>query len=178
MQTPASGRGEVRIALFQYTLWDFEFDIAYFKGDPTVPNSPYVQLVGFYGAVKGMADDWLFLDPFDNTVTGATFGFGDGNTKQFPIIRTIGSAGPVDLIQNFVSPPQIYVGGVLQSGTYSIDSYGTCTFASAPAMSAILQWTGSFYFRCRFSEDSLSDLQFDLYQISSIKSLKFQSILL
>ena len=71
-----------------------------------------------------------------------------------------GFGGGIDLVQNFNGTPLIYIGGVASGpSNWSIDSNGIITFNSAPALGSVLTWSGSFYFRCRFDEDSLSGLK-------------------
>jgi hypothetical protein len=56
------------------------------------------------------------------------------------------------------STPLIYIGGVLKTTPtdYSIGSTGLVTFTSPPASAAVLTWTGTYYRRVRFEEQSLS----------------------
>src|SRR3954462_2704892 len=61
---------------------------------------------------------------------------------------------------------------------YSIDSLGVVTFNTAPANSTVLAWSGKYYFRCRFSDDSLSELTQIFTNIWQVASIKFQSIIL
>lgn len=185
VRTPASGRGEVRVALQQWPRWQFEVDVAYLRGDLNTGGSWLQQVIGFYGAVRGAADDWLYYDPYDNAVEGSRFGVGDGATTEFQLQREIlpaGIAGPfpygaLDVIQNLNGTPTIYVAGTATTPG-SISSTGLITFSAAPASGASLTWSGSFYFRCRFMDDSLSSLQEDLYQLWSLKGLRFESVIL
>jgi hypothetical protein len=82
-QTPASGRGEVRIPTMLFPRWDFVLDISYLKGDNQLAsvNTAYQELVNFFLGTQYGAADWLFLHPYDNlvgvysvngAVTGAT----------------------------------------------------------------------------------------------------------
>lgn len=135
------------------------------------------QVVGFYMQMQGAAQSWLYNDPQDNTIsaaTPATFGLGDGTTTKFQITRPIGNYA--DIIQNLNGTPTIYINGT-SSTALSIDNTGVVTFNSAPANGAVLAWSGSFYFRCRFSDDTL-----DLKQIFTkhwqITQFKWKSIIL
>jgi hypothetical protein len=114
IQTPASNRGEVRLALAQYPIWKFEYDFSYLKGDYQTAGAMQ-NLIGFYGNVQGCAQDWLFSDPYDNAVlvgAPAVFGYGDGVTTQFQLLRTV--AGMSDLIQNLNGNPVVYVNAAQQ----------------------------------------------------------------
>ena len=91
-------------------------------------------------------------------------------------------------MQNFNGshPPKIFVNGSLKtSGSdYTIGGTGVITFAVAPALNAVLTWSGSndsvpsWYYRCIFAEDMLGDLQQDYYGYWSMGSLKFTSVIL
>jgi hypothetical protein len=53
-------------------------------------------LVGFFNARGGSFDDFLFLDPDDNTATANAFGIGDGTTTAYQLLRSYGAfAEPV-----------------------------------------------------------------------------------
>ena len=182
-QTPASGRGELRIPLYQFPRWDFTWDLGYIKGDATQVNSAWQQLLNFFIAVQFGAADWLFLHPFDNTTNPNTSPYqviatGDGATKKFTMYRSLIAGGAQDLIQNFVAAPNIYINNVLQGSGYSIDQYGTLTFVTAPTTGLAIAWSGQFYYRCHFLDDVWGDLDEFLYQVSEMKSLKFRSVLL
>jgi len=54
----------------------------------------------------------------------------------------------------------LYVNGVAQApSSYTLGSSGLVTFAVAPAASATIAWTGDFYTRVRFAQDSISGRQ-------------------
>jgi len=55
---------------------------------------------------------------------------------------------------------------------------GLVTFVTAPAAGASVTADFSFWYRCRFLDDQWKDLSEDLYQIWSLHSLKFKSLLL
>lgn len=179
IQTPATKRGELRISTTQFPLWNFIFDISYLKGDAQGSATAWQTLVDFYMRVQGAASDWLFLHPYDHQVTAQPIGTGDATTTEFTMYRTLISGGAQDLIQNFVSAPEIFLNGVLQSGSsYTIDQFGTITFNTAPGAGVVITWTGQFYYRCRFMDDQWGSLQEDLFQIWSNHELKFISVLL
>lgn len=175
IQTPASARGEVRIPLQTWPRWQFEMDVTLLTGDASLPSSYFATLVGFFNQVQGKAGDWLYSDPYDNAVAGMQFGVGDGATTAFQLTRTLG--GFADIIQNLNGTPAIYVNGT-PTTPLSISATGLVTFSSAPANGASLTWTGSFYYRCRFNDDSLDSLQEDLFQFWSLNGLKFISVIL
>jgi uncharacterized protein (TIGR02217 family) len=177
VQTPASNRGENRIALAPYPIWLFELDFEFLKGDMQATASALQNMVGFFGYMQGAANDWLFEDPFDNAVTTAQFAIGDGATTVFQLTRSVGLL--VDIVQNVSTVPELFANGVpIATSAYTISTTGVVTFTTAPTAGAALTWTGNFWFRCRFLEDELEDLDEFLYQFWELKSLKFKSVIL
>ena len=127
-------------------------------------------LIGFFNARRGSWDDFLWLDPADHVATSAGFGTGDGATKVFTLSRAFG--GFREPVQDFVSPPAVFVDGMLQvvPGDYTI-SAGRVTFVTAPSASAALTWTGQFYKRVRFVRDETEFEEFlaDLWAAKKIE---------
>jgi hypothetical protein len=140
------------VALKPYATWDFEFSCDHIKGHEQAAASVVAQMLGTFMATAGGANPFLFTDAQDNTVTGAQFGVGDGIHTKFQLSRNI--FGYPDIIQNTKGTPSIYVSGTL-TGPASISNTSVITFTSAPASGAILTWSGSFYYLCRFAEDTL-----------------------
>lgn len=160
-QTPVSLRGQLNISLTPYPIWEYEIGLGYLRGAIADPTSAVNQIAGFFAAAAGAAGLWLFADPFDSTATAQQFGTGDGSTTAFQMQRPLGAYGGVtayDLIQNLNGTPSIYVNGTLTTPA-SISATGLVTFSTAPVAGATLTWTGSFYYLCHFTEDTISDLQ-------------------
>jgi hypothetical protein len=171
VQTPAAGRGISTISLMPYPTWDFQVALNYVVGSESVPTSVMALFTGLYILTNGGANFWLMNDINDNNVAygnsallnvtpGAAVPMGltgDGTSTQFQLARQIGgSSGGWDIIQNLNGSATVKVNGTVTS--VSVSSTGVVTFTSAPASGATLQWTGNFYFLCRFSDDSLPDL--------------------
>lgn len=193
VQTPASNMGEVRVSLTPFPVWIFDLDLAFMRGDlsPQQIGSAMQEIVGFYGSVYGMANDWLYFDDTDNGSTTnvvnsflpiadlATYQFGVGNgvETQFYMFRDVN--GMLDLVQNFVSGyPLVYVGTVPGGYTtaYTLNTQGVITFNSAPTGN--LYWQGQFYFRCRFLDDEWNELQSIMAQLWRNPKFRFKSVLL
>jgi uncharacterized protein (TIGR02217 family) len=171
IQTATSGK-ETRLGLWSYPIWEYSVAYSILRSDVNVELQT---LAGFFNARQGSFDSWLFNDPDDNAVSAQSFGAGNGSTTQFQLARTFG--GYVEPVQALNGTPSIYVSGALQTaGTnYSISATGLVTFVTAPAASAPLTWTGSFYWRCRFLTDAITLDKF-LASFWELKALKFQSI--
>lgn len=180
IQMPVSRRGEIRASLQPYPLWEFEYSLEFARGNEQLQNSVYQQIVGFFIQMGGQFSDFLYLDPGDNTVTNALFGFGDGSTLNFQLTRPIGVG--TDIVQNpMVSatepylPLQVFVNGAPTA--YTLGPNGLIEFASAPAAGAVLTWTGSFWYRLRFNDEGMSMSQF-MKEIWSNNSIKLLSVIL
>jgi hypothetical protein len=132
------------------------------------------------GTWVGQTSDSIFSPSGAPAVnTTQAIATGDGVTTAFTMFRTIVTSGAQDMIQNFVTPPLIFVNGSLvSSSTYSINEYGTLTFNTAPAAAATISWLGQFYYRCSFLDDQWEDLEESLYQIWNLEEMKFRSVLL
>ena len=188
VQRPVAGSGVAAAGLQPYPTWTFEFDFDRIQGNELALSSVLAKFMGIHMVSQGKTFPFLFLDPQDSTVTqtvsamlNVTSGaaapmemVGDGVSTQFQLARVIGDAG-VDILQNIVGTPLLYINGSL-TADYSISSTGVITFTSAPADGALLTWTGSFYFYCRFLDDAMDYTRVftqnsgtDLWDVSSIK---------
>ncbi|MFZ1109860.1 MAG: DUF2460 domain-containing protein [Rhodomicrobium sp.] len=187
-----SGR-EVRTQLWQNPRWDFEMTITGLDSSangqyPGLGSQSLQTLLGFFGMVGGSFTAFVFYDPTDYLVSNQAFGIGDGTTLNFQLIRYLGG-----MPENVIAPvattttlyfssgnvsavaPAIYNNGTLVSASnYSIAN-GLVTFNSAPAVSAVLSWTGYFGFLCRFTDDDL-ELSQTMANLWEAKSVKFKSL--
>jgi uncharacterized protein (TIGR02217 family) len=108
-------------------------------------------LMGFFNSVGGPFDDWLFQDPDDGTVSNQVFATGNGSQTVFQLARTLG--GVLEPVYGPLGTPTITVNG--GASTPTVSALGAVTFASAPANGALLRWSGTFAWRCRFDGDNL-----------------------
>lgn len=96
---------------------------------------------------------------------------------MFQLARSIGGIA-WDIIQNLNGSITVKVNGSVVVPA-SVSSTGVVTFTSAPAWGATLQWTGNFYYLCRFAEGTLDATR--SYTINSgtdqwdFSSIKFSS---
>jgi len=105
----------------------------------------------------GVAGDGLY-------VWGAQF---ESGTRQTSYIPT--TSGAVTISSDY-SLTNLTTAG-------AVNTFQQVQFASAPANTVTLLWSGSFFYRCRFSEDSV-DFSERVSQVWDAKSLTFESILL
>jgi hypothetical protein len=116
----------------------------------------YQALLGFFNRVGGTFDDWLFADPDDNTVTNTLFGQGDGVSQVFQLGRMFG--GFFEPVFGPGAGVTIKVDGVVEAGAV-VDNFGQVTLPVPPDVGAVLQWSGPFYWRCRFASETLEFLR-------------------
>lgn len=110
------------------------------------------KLQGFFHSVGGPFEDFLFKDDVENSVEKQSFGIGNGIAKQFQLVRSLPNW--VEPIRGIVEAPKIYIDGV-ETTAFTFDNYGLIVFDEAPAEYAVLTWSGTYYFRCRFEDDEL-----------------------
>ena len=167
-----SGR-ELRAAYAAYPLWKISLSYEFLRdGNRGVDLDT---LVGLFLQVKGQWDSFLYTVPSDNVATAKVFGAGDGSTKIFQLVRTFGAGGFgfVEPVQNLNGNPLIYVNGVLKStpADYTIDASGIVTFTAAPGNGLPVSWSGSYFYRCRFLQDSadFSAFMLDLWELKKLE---------
>lgn len=116
-----SGRA-LRVGRFSYPLYKYSMNYEILRADAVYAELQ--TLVGFFNAMHGAADTFLYSDPADNAVTAQGFGTGDGATVAFQLVRSFG--GYAEPIYDFNGAPAISVGGVLKTlGTdYTINLSG------------------------------------------------------
>ena len=129
------------------------------------------QLFGFFLQQLGQSGEFLFDDQHDDTVANEQFGVGDGKTTQFQLGRHFYDSSGNKLIGDFpyagpqpqgfafeyIFAPKAAPTIQVNAGTvtnYTIGATGLVTFSTPPANGAALTWTGGFWFRCRFTEDT------------------------
>ncbi|HLH29835.1 MAG TPA: DUF2460 domain-containing protein [Terriglobia bacterium] len=172
VQSATSGK-TVRVALWSNPIWTFKLTWDVIRDGNATP-SDIQTLIDFFLARQGSFDTFLFTDPTDNSVSNQQFGTGDGTTLSFQLTRTWASFA--EAIQNTNGAPVIKKNGVtLSAGVdYSINSTGLVTFSVAPATSAVLTWTGSFFYRLRFKND-LQEFENFLFNLWSAKTVELVS---
>jgi hypothetical protein len=166
-QDAISGK-RVRVPHYSFPIYEYELTVEVLQ--TTLGDRQALQ--GFINSVNGPSRLWAFTDPDDSSVSAQEFGEGDGTTVgPFQLVRSIGGfTEPVFLVNG---TPQIFVAGVLKTpGTdYTISAYGVVTFLVAPANGALLTWTGSYFWPCRFDKSVIQfvKLMSGLYQVGSLK---------
>lgn len=158
----------------------YTYNLVYSLLRDDIATSDVKALVGLFNSCRGRFDSFLYTDPVWNTVAAEPFGFGDGTTTAFQIIATFkntGGASAPDIVQNFNGVPTVFNNGVDAFGTYTLGPTGIVTFTTAPIAGHALTWTGSFYQRCHFLQDTFQVHQF-MNKWWEATALGFKSVLL
>ena len=128
----------------------------------------FQQLSGLFLACLGSYGEFYYSDPSDNSRAGQVIGSGDGTTVSFPVYYQLAAAvyasAPFTVVGGINTLSAVYINGTVQSpSTYSIDATNTAiVFTSAPSAGVTISADFSFYYRCRFSDDTLKFSQFAL----------------
>jgi uncharacterized protein (TIGR02217 family) len=107
-------------------------------------------LLGFINSRFGQWDSFLFVDPTDNAVTGQQISVGDGSTKSFQLVRTLGGFIEPMLAPNIGATINIYLNGVIQPTGHSVSGWGTTTpgvltFTTAPGSGVVITADFSYF---------------------------------
>ena len=158
-QRAISGK-ELRAALMQYALWNISLTYDVLRDADYGAFAELETLSGFFLSRQGSFDSFLWTNPNDKTSTGNAMGTGNGTNLTFQLARQRGGGGftvnePVNNVNALTS---ITFNGVTQnSANYSTSANGLVTFTSnstTAANSVLVAWTGTFYYRTRFTQDS------------------------
>lgn len=114
-------------------------------------------LIGFFMARRGRFDSFLYDHPNDREAVAQEFGEGDGVTANFNLSRTLGSF--TERVANVNTITEVRVNNTPTTG-YTISSVGRITFDTPPADGDVLEWDGTYYYRCRFVNDEQEFNQF------------------
>jgi uncharacterized protein (TIGR02217 family) len=171
IQKAASGR-ELRAAFYSFPRYKISLGYEVLRSGALAELQA---MVGFFNARKGSFESFLYLDPEDNAVVDQSFGVGAAGQTQFQLVRTYGGyVEPVlapQLVAHGGTAPVVKVNGVVQTTGVDVAADGLVTFATAPAAGAALSWSGIYYWRCRFMQDS-ADFDRFLYQLWALKKIE------
>ena len=180
IQRAASGR-ELRALDYPYPLWQFTLVFDFLRDNPAAGFDELRTLMGFFMLCQGAFGTFLFQDPSDDRVSGQQIGTGDTLRTVFQLQRTMGETLPGGgflepiLAPNVVSA--VYFNGIIQDPAgYGVDSMtGLVTFNTAPGSGLIITADYSYYFRCRFVDDSYAFENF-MFRLWQLKKLTFISV--
>jgi uncharacterized protein (TIGR02217 family) len=157
---------ELRAAFFSYPLYNFSLSYEVLR--EAGATNELQQLMGFFLQRQGMFDSFLYTDISDCSVTDQSFGSGNGVQTGFQLVRPLG--GFSEPVQNVNMLNNIKVNGTVVSN-YTVSGTGWVTFASPP--NGALTWSGTYYYRVRFSMDVGEFNQF-MYRLWELKKCDFR----
>jgi uncharacterized protein (TIGR02217 family) len=180
IQRAVSGR-ELRALDYPYPLWQFTLVFDFLRDNPAAGLDELRTLMGFFMLCQGAFGTFLFQDPSDDRVSGQQIGTGDTLRTVFQLQRTMGKTLPSGgFLEPIVAPNvvnAVYFNGIVQDPAgYSVDPMtGLVTFNIAPGSGLIITADYSYYFRCRFIDDSYAFENF-MFRLWQLKKLTFISV--
>jgi uncharacterized protein (TIGR02217 family) len=180
-QTHTSGR-EVIVGASAYPLHEFELIYNMLRNLPTYTE--FKTFMGFFLQLGGILNGFLWKNPHDGQTTGSVIAIGDGVTVKFTLARSYGAGGfsgsePIGYLDP-ATTLNVYVNGVLKTlgSDYTVDQTypgnQTITFTSAPGGTQPISIDASYFYFCRFSDDT-TDFEQILWQIFQNKKITLVS---
>jgi uncharacterized protein (TIGR02217 family) len=169
VQTSPTGK-ELRVSQRTYPIVQHALRYNFLRDTSAYPELG--SLLGFYKARQGDADNFYFTDPDDNTATNLQIGTGNGSNRDFQLVMATGS-----YLEPVFNPNTITAVTVNGTGAgYVLQANGVVRMNSAPAGGAVVRWSGTYYYRSRFADASLSIEKF-LHQVWQGRAVRLLSSL-
>lgn len=171
-QKSASGR-EFRTAYYSYPQWRFSLSFEVLRTKASV--NELEQLAGFFNARKGSFESFLYEDPTDNAVTDQAIGNTVQGVTRYQLVRSMG--GFIEPVLAVKERPAVKVGGtaLTYGRDYTVTDKGVLVFNTPQPPNSLITWTGGFYFRVRFTSDTV-DFENVLGSLWTAKKIEFTSI--
>jgi len=173
-QESISGQ-ETRLALWSYPRWKYELSFEFLRTYGSYTE--WQTMIGFINSMNGSAGVFQYYDITDSIATAQSIGTGDGTNKSFQCVRSYGG-----FLEPVFAPVTISVYSTVSSvitlvspTLYTVSQTGQVVFTTAPATGAIISWTGTFNWLCRFDDDEIK-AQEDMSGFWSIKSCMFSTV--
>ncbi len=175
IQRSASGR-ELRAAYYSAPLWKISLSYEVLRSGALAELQA---MVGFFNARQGSFDSFLYSDPEDYIVVNQVFGIASAGQTQYQLVRAYGS-----YVEPVLAPKlsgdgavSIAVNGTPKTvGThYTLGTDGLVTFLTPLTPGHILSWSGKFYYRVRFVQDS-ADFDNFLHQLWALEKIEIQTV--
>lgn len=125
-----------------------------------IDNEKYRAIKQHHLTCRGMLHAFLYRDPLDNIADNETFGIGDGVRREFQLSKLSVISGVfyqrnVYALPDAPSDLAVTVDGV-PTTAFTVDrDRGVVLLDSAPALNAVLRWSGQFVVWVRFNQDWL-----------------------
>jgi hypothetical protein len=186
-QSHSSGR-EVRVGYAQYGVWEIEHTYEVLRGAP-YPQLEYETLLGFFLKQNGSLTGFKYRHQRWNETKAQQFATTDGTAQQYaPLLRSIGAGATVALepvgVVDDAQPFRLYRDGILIDPSDATCGYTLVTdtpwaqavhFNSVPASGHVLTVDMSYFYCCRFSDDT-NDFEEFMHRLYTVNSVKLQSL--
>lgn len=171
-QKSASGR-EFRTAYYTYPQWRFSLSFEVLRTKASV--NELEKLAGFFNARKGSFESFLYEDPADNAVTDQPVGNTVQGVARYQLVRSMG--GFIEPVSVVKERPAVKVGGtaLAYGRDYTVTDKGVLVFNTPQPPGRPITWTGGFYFRVRFTSDTV-DFENVLGSLWAAKKIEFTSV--
>lgn len=171
-QKSASGR-EFRTAYYAYPQWRFSLSFEVLRTKASV--NELEKLAGFFNARKGSFESFLYEDPADNAVTDQPVGNTVQGVARYQLVRSMG--GFIEPVSAVKERPAVKVGGtaLAYGRDYTVTDKGVLVFNTPQPPGRPITWTGGFYFRVRFTSDTV-DFENVLGSLWAAKKIEFTSV--
>ncbi|HGM1027398.1 TPA: DUF2460 domain-containing protein [Neisseria gonorrhoeae] len=171
-QKSASGR-ELRTAYYTYPQWRFSLSFEVLRTKASV--NELEKLAGFFNARKGSFESFLYEDPADNAVTDQPVGNTVQGVARYQLVRSMG--GFIEPVSAVKERPAVKVGGtaLAYGRDYTVTDKGVLVFNTPQPPGRPITWTGGFYFRVRFTSDTV-DFENVLGSLWAAKKIEFTSV--
>ncbi|HFC2311602.1 TPA: DUF2460 domain-containing protein [Neisseria gonorrhoeae] len=171
-QKSASGR-EFRTAYYTYPQWRFSLSFEVLRTKASV--NELEKLAGFFNACKGSFESFLYEDPADNAVTDQPVGNTVQGVARYQLVRSMG--GFIEPVSAVKERPAVKVGGtaLAYGRDYTVTDKGVLVFNTPQPPGRPITWTGGFYFRVRFTSDTV-DFENVLGSLWAAKKIEFTSV--
>jgi len=190
IQSSISGR-ELRVLDQPYPIWTWTLTYEFLRdGWPNDRGSAgwgsghdeLRTLMGFFLQQQGSFNTFLYRDPTDNYVTGQFIGTGNGTLQQFQLYRNMWAffepiTQPVNISAIMVNNVPYQNAAVGPPPNWTLGANGVITIAPAPPAGQQVTATFTYVFPVRFQADTFEWDNF-MYQLWTLKQIKFQSVLL
>jgi len=181
IQRSVSGR-ELVTQDYANPIWQFKLTFNFLRDFPVLDaagnplDSELRNLMEFYNTIQIFGDTFFYLDRDDWQAENIALGLGDGSNLNFQLRRDLFGGYP-----EYVTAPwnvnEVTIDDVAtEAYTVNYDT-GVITFESAPPDGATIRATFTFFFRCRFIDDSQEFERF-AHQLWSVREMRFRSVLL
>ncbi len=169
VQRAASGKRQA-IGYMSYPLYEWSIQFNVLREYSSF--NELQELQGFFNTMHGQVDTFLFADPHDAIASVQTLGTGNGVTTDFQLIRSYGG---------FVEP--VFAPGIITdvrkagvTTAYTNLGNGVIRISPAPAVGQVVDWSGTFRYRCAFAQDTLDLINLDGVDIWKTNKITIESI--